>query len=69
MPLRRYNRSISVSVSDSVSEGKRNEANSSGAQSYFIILRILPESKNIPAMRTLIAGKVAGAVNKINVEV
>lgn len=52
-----------------VSKGKRNKANSSRAQSQFGILRILLESKNIPAVRMRVAGKVAGAVNKINVEV
>ncbi len=69
MPLRDSKRSFSVSVSDSVSAGKRNEANSNGAQNQFGILWILLKCKNIPSMRMLVADKVAGTVNKINMEV
>ena len=69
MPLRNYNRSISVSDSVSVSEGKYNGAKSGGAQNQFGILWILLKSKNITSMRMRVADKVAGAVNKINVEV
>jgi hypothetical protein len=67
MPLRNYNCNLSVSVS--VSEGKCNKTNFGEAHSQTGILRILLGRMNIPAVRMLVTDKVAGAVNKINVEV
>jgi hypothetical protein len=69
MPLKNLTRSYSVSVSDSVSEDKCKETNSGGAQHQLGIRWILLQIKNIPSMHQLVSDKVAGAVNKINMEV